>query len=129
MTKHFLIALALACTQTLAAGQTTQPTPQPTQTTAPARPSGATPLQRQPRAVDLSEYGVDFAPDQRLLVVMAALDVAGFDPTKTPSVFRAQLRQDQAALDPELRQRMQRFYELHKLPGSHTPAEQAARYV
>jgi hypothetical protein len=129
MTKHFLIALALACTQTLAAGQTAQPTPPPTQTTAPARPGGATPLQRQPRTVDLSAYGVDFAPDQRLLVVMAALDAAGFDPTKTPSVFRAQLRQDQAALDPELRQRMQRFYELHKLPGSHTPAEQAARYV
>lgn len=133
MTKHFLIALALACTQTLASGQTTQatqpPAPQPAQTNAPARPAGPTPTQRPPRLVDLSDYGVDFAPDQRLIVVMAALDAAGFDPTKTPSVFRAQLRQDQAALDPELRQRMQRFYELHKLPGPHTPAEQAARYV
>jgi hypothetical protein len=125
MTKHFLIALALCCTQTLALAQTT---PQKNQTPAP-RPTAAPP-QRLNR-LDLSAYGVEFAPDQRLIIVLAALDAAGFDPTpdKQPTGFRAQVRKDQAALDPDLVQRMRRFYELNKLPGTHTAAEQAARYV
>ncbi|HYX40501.1 MAG TPA: hypothetical protein VE821_02325, partial [Pyrinomonadaceae bacterium] len=46
-----------------------------------------------------------------------------------PIGFRAQVRRDQAALDPDLVGRMRRFYELNKLPGTHTAAEQAARYV
>ncbi|HYX40500.1 MAG TPA: hypothetical protein VE821_02320, partial [Pyrinomonadaceae bacterium] len=125
MTKHFLIALALACTQTLALAQTT---PQKNQTPAP-RPTSQPP--QRTNSFDLSEYGVQFAPDQRLIIVMAALDAAGFDPTpdKQPIGFRAQVRRDQAALDPDLVGRMRRFYELNKLPGTHTPAEQAARYV
>ena len=122
MPKHFLIAAALVCTQTLthAQGNTQTNTPAP-------RP---VPMQRT-NALDLSEYGVQFAPDQRLVVVMAALDAAGFEPTpgKDPSYFRAQVRKDQATLDPDLRQRMQRFYTLNKLPGTRTVAEQAARYV
>ncbi|PYS93713.1 MAG: hypothetical protein DMF64_03830 [Acidobacteria bacterium] len=126
MTKHFLIAFALACTQTLTLAQTTT---QKNQMPAPPRPTSAPP----PRAnsFDLSDYGVQFAPDQRLIVVMAALDAAGFEPTpdKQPIGFRAQVRRDQAALEPDLVQRLRRFYELNKLPGPHTPAEQAARYV
>ncbi len=74
---------------------------------------------------------MQFAPDQRLIVVMAALDAAGFEPTpgKAPAVFRAQVRREQTALDADLQRRLQRFYELNKLPGNHTAAEQAARYV
>lgn len=125
MSKYLLIAVALLLAQTLASAQGNKPTT----TAVPPRPAATQP----PRTgqIDLSEYGVQFAPDQRLIVVLAALDAAGFEPTpgKTPAVFRAQLRQDQANLDPDLLRRMQRFYELNKLPGKATAAEQAARYV
>src|SRR2546425_10639338 len=80
----------------------------------------------------LADYGVGFQPDARLIVVMAALDAAGFDPTpagREPSVFRARVRRDQAALDPDLRERLRGFYERNKLPAPATTADQAARYI
>jgi hypothetical protein len=115
--------------------------------TAPARgnQSAAPPAQqrqRQPqqqpsqRAFDMTEYGVRIEPDARLIVMMAALDAAGFDPTPTgaePSVFRAQVRRDQADLDEGLRKRLRDFFERSRLRGQGnnqpTPGEQAARYV
>lgn len=118
-----------------------QNNPSPTPTPAPQRPAtqtapqGAQPAPRQ-TAFDFTEYGVQIRPEPRLIVVMAALDAAGFDPTpkdEEPSVFRAQLRRDLANLDPELRQRLTSFYERNKLRAANgrepTPAEQAARYV
>jgi len=85
----------------------------------------------QTATFDLMEFGVRIEPDKRLIVVMAALDAAGFDPTpgREPSAFRALLRKDQAALAPELRDRMRAFYERNKLPAPASPADQAARYV
>lgn len=88
--------------------------------------------QRQGATFEVSEYGVDFQADPRLIVVMAALDVAGFDPTpagRAPATFRAKLRKDLANLDPDLRERLKTFYERNKLPAPATPADQAARYV
>jgi hypothetical protein len=83
--------------------------------------------------LDLSDYGVRIEPEPRLLVMMAALDAAGFDPTppgRQPSEFRALVRRDQENLDRELRARMRRFYELNRLKDpAATPAQQAARYV
>lgn len=71
-----------------------------------------------------------------MLVVMAALEAAGFDPTpagEKPSDFRMQVHQDQAGLDLELRRRLTDFYEHRKLRGTDgkelPAAEQAARYV
>lgn len=91
------------------------------------------PVQQRPHAsFEVSEYGVDFQADPRLIVVMAALEAAGFDPVapgRTPSAFRAKLRKDLASLDPDLRLRLQNFYERNKLPAPATPADQAARYV
>ena len=81
---------------------------------------------------EVSEYGVDFQSDPRLITVMAALDVAGLDPTpagRAPSAFRAKLRKDLANLDPDLRNRLKTFYERNRLPAPATPADQAARYV
>ena len=81
---------------------------------------------------DLAEYGVALQPDARLIIVMAALDAAGFDPTpagKEPSAFRNLVRKDQATLDPALRERLQNFYVRNKLPAPATAADQAARYV
>ena len=97
------------------------------------RPSPAPPVQqRQGSTFEVSEYGVDFQADPRLILVMAALDVAGLDTTPTgrqPSAFRAKLRKDLANLDPALREKMKVFYERNKLPAPATPADQAARYV
>ena len=91
------------------------------------------PVQQRPGATfEVSEYGVDFQADPRLITVMAALDTAGFDPVpagRQPSVFRAKLRKDLANVDPDLRNRLKLFYERNKLPAPATPADQAARYV
>jgi tetratricopeptide (TPR) repeat protein len=105
-----------------------QPPSQPSQQQPPQRPSA------QPRAstLDLTEYGVRFAAEPRLIVVMAALDAAGFDPApgRAPTLFRARLRQDQAALDEALRARLRRSFELNRLKDpSAAPAREAARYV
>ncbi|HSS18559.1 MAG TPA: hypothetical protein VLL54_00535 [Pyrinomonadaceae bacterium] len=104
------------------------------------KPAGQTPRQQQPSPVtardavgfDLSDYGVSFPVEPRLIVMMAALEAAGFDPVppgSEPSAFRAQVRRDLASLDPDLRNRLRTFYERNKLPAPATAADQAARYV
>lgn len=99
----------------------------------------ATPAQQPPprRPVesrpDLADYGVHIAPDARLVVVMAALEAAGWDPTPKgaePSAFRGVVRRDLATLDPSLRARLKDFYERYRLRDPQaTPADQSARYV
>jgi hypothetical protein len=139
MKKFFLLALTLACAHAVASAQGGA-NRTGAQSARPAQSPAATPTPQArtqaPRPVsssfDLAEYGVRFSLEPRLVVMMAALDAAGFDPApgKTPSTFRARVRADQQSLDPELRTRLQRFYETHKLQNpSATPAEQAARYV
>jgi hypothetical protein len=88
--------------------------------------------QRPGQAFEVSEYGVDFQADPRIILMMAALDVAGLDTTpagRQPSTFRVKLRKDLANLDPALREKMKAFYERNKLPAPATLADQAARYV
>jgi len=118
--KHFLLILLITV---LSAGVVSS------QTTQPQQP----PVQQRPGATfEVSEYGVDFQADPRLIVVMAALDVAGLDTTpagRQPSAFRVKLRKDLANLDPALREKMKTFYDRNKLPAPATPADQAARYV
>ena len=98
-----------------------------------AQRPGQQPVQQRPGATfEVSEYGVDFQADPRIITVMAALDTAGFDPLppgRTPTVFRAKLRKDLANVDPDLRNRLKSFYERNKLPAPATSADQAARYV
>lgn len=85
---------------------------------------------RQAGQLNLGEYGVVIEPDARLIVMMAALEAAGFDPEpNAPAPFRATVRRDLAGLDPDLRARLRRFYQRHELPSPATLAEQAARYV
>jgi hypothetical protein len=87
---------------------------------------------REAAAFDLSEYGVSFQTEPRLIIMMAALEAAGFDPVPPgaePSAFRAQVRKDLVDLDPDLRNRLHAFYERNKLPAPATAADQAARYV
>ncbi len=95
--------------------------------------SSASATQTRPAApFDLAEYGVRLEPDARLIIVMAALEAAGFDPTppgKEPSTFLRLLRRDLESLDPALRERLKTFYQLNKLPAPATAADQATRYV
>jgi hypothetical protein len=126
MKQYLLIALVTILVPGIAASQTPTPTPPPQpQTPAPVQ-------QRQGTPFEISEYGVDFVADQRLIVVMAALEAAGYDPVpagRAPSSFRTKLRKDLANLDPDLRTRLKTFYERNRLPAPATAAEQAARYI
>lgn len=127
MMKTILLTISLFFSCAISYSQTTQnqgASPRPT-------PSPQVP-QREATSFELSEYGVTFSSEPRLIIMMTALEAAGFDPTPAgaePSVFRAQVRKDLAGLDPDLRGRLRAFYERNKLPAPATAADQAARYV
>jgi hypothetical protein len=101
--------------------------------TASPRPAGTAPvLQREATGFDLTDYGVSFQAEPRIIIMMAALEAAGFDPVPAggePSVFRARVRKDLSSVDPDLRNRLSTFYERNKLPAPATAADQAARYI
>ncbi|MBC7931919.1 MAG: hypothetical protein H7Z38_15275 [Rubrivivax sp.] len=148
--KKFLIVslVALLCAPPAIAQQ--KPAAKPAQKPD-AKATKQQPAQQQQRPApplsspDLNDYGIQIAPDSRLIVMMAALDAAGWDPTPAGgrlSVFRELLRKDQAALDPSLAKRMRDFYERNALrdvrdnPATpvdetvrYTPADQVARYI
>ena len=131
--KHFFLSVAIILLLNALTNAQTKPAQSPTpapQTRTETRTETRT-QQREP-VFDLADYGVSFQPDPRLIVVMAALDAAGFDPTpagRELSVFRTRVRKDQADLDPKVRENLRSFFERNKLPAPATPAEQAARYV
>jgi tetratricopeptide (TPR) repeat protein len=146
MKKFWIVSLAvLMWTQAAAAQQSPAAQSQrkqagaqgPKQKTAPTQerpaPTPQPPSRPAPATLGLDDFGIEIAPDPRLIVMMAALDAAGWDPTpagERPSVFRELVRKDQAGLDPSLRRRMQDFYARNTLKGvGVTAAEQAARYV
>jgi hypothetical protein len=123
--RNFYLFCLLFCLAFPIFAQTPKPSPTPTPTPRPT-------VQTNQNVFDLSEYGVQIQPDSRLIVVMAALEVAGFDPTpgQKPSLFRQRLQENLKDLDPELRRRLQEFYTRNnKNLVKATPGEQAARYV
>jgi len=123
MFRNYCVLIILAGTAWATPAQT-KPSP-----SASPKPTVQT---RDSTPFNLAEYGVSFQPDARLIIVMAALDAAGFDPTlpgREPSAFRALLRKDQANLDASLRERLMTYYTRHRLPAPATSADQAARYV
>ena len=105
MVIRFLIILVLAtCSAPLVYSQ-------------PASPPRTTAAGQTQPSMDLTQYGVRIEPDQRLIVMMAALDAAGFDPTppgKQVSPFRAIVRKDNAALDQGLRDRLKNFFDKNR---------------
>src|SRR5882762_2952760 len=131
--RALLTLIIVAIGGVLAKAQTKPaPKPSPDSSARPASPTRQEKPEQRPVSFNLADYGVAFESDPRLIVVMAALNAAGFDPTATgrePSVFRARVRRDQAELDPNLRERLRSFYEHNKLAAPATPAEQAARYL
>ncbi|MGI9065626.1 MAG: hypothetical protein ACR2HX_04390 [Pyrinomonadaceae bacterium] len=127
MKKTIFLNVLLALSCAVSYSQTT-----PNQGASP-RPAASPEIpQREAASFELSDYGVTFTTEPRLIIMMAALEAAGFDPTPAgadPSVFRAQVRKDLAELDPDLRSRLRTFYERNRLPAPASAADQAARYV
>ena len=124
MSQFLLSVLLLLSLSAMICAQTPASSPRPAQQQ--VKPD------RQPIPFDLSEYGVQFEADPRLIVVMAALEVAGLDSVPTgrePSAFRLKVRKDMANLDPALRQRLRNFYEQNRLAAPATAADQTSRYV
>lgn len=146
MKKLFLTIplAALLCAPSAAARQKPAAQPTPTRPPAPAQQQQRRPAPAAP-SLGLTDYGIEIAPDARLVVMMAALDAAGWDPTpqgERPSVVRELVRREQAGLDAALRKRMQDFYARNVLKDAadnpatpeneavhYTPADQAARYI
>jgi tetratricopeptide (TPR) repeat protein len=127
MKQLLLSLLFFVVVAQVAAGQAT-PSPSPS----PQRRANPAPIQqREGLPFELADYGVSFQADTRLIVVMAALEAAGFDaqPGRPPSEFRSKVRRDLTTLDPDLRERLKTFYERTRLPAPATPADQASRYV
>lgn len=127
MRKQLFILFALALSFSVAHAQDKTSTTNAPRTTQPATVG-------QTRAgIDLAEYGVAVQVEPRLVVMMAALDAAGFDPTpagKEPNSFRAQVKKDQANLDPDLRRRLHDFFERNNRQlASASLAQQSSRYV
>ncbi|MEJ7618471.1 MAG: hypothetical protein WKF30_16240 [Pyrinomonadaceae bacterium] len=128
-----VFALHLAATAQQQQQQSITTGAAPAQATTPAATAPSKIAAPSPTAVDLTEYGVTFQPDSRLIIMMSALDAAGFDPTppgRQPSELRLDIRKAQSNISDDLRQRMRSFYENNRSqePGV-TAAEQAARYV
>lgn len=101
MKKYFVLFALIMATSLAASAQTPAPTP-----------NAAPP--RQDR-LDIAQYGVQVEADQRLIVIMAALEAASFDaaPGREVSAFRAQVRRELQDLDPDLRERLRRFVADH----------------
>src|ERR1041385_3581067 len=126
--KNFFVLVLFSCG--LLAIQTSAQT-RPANTPATSSQQTSVP-QRDAVGFNLSDYGVSFQTDPRLIVMMAALEAAGFDAVpagEEPSAFRALGRKDKATLDPDVRTKLRRFYEGNKLPAPASAADQAARYV
>src|SRR5215471_5878438 len=78
-----------------------------------------------------SEANVRISPDVRTFVVMAALNIAGFDYEsggQPLSPARAELRKDLAKLDPQVKEKLASFYQSHRRPGVDETSD-AARYA
>lgn len=121
MKKFYLSAAAIFLLSPVIFAQTTQP-PKP------VAPAGRT-VSENRNVFDFSEYGVRIEPDERLIVVMAALDAAGFNPTVN-TAFHQELRRDISGLDADLRRRLREFFQRsNRGLETATPTEQAARYV
>lgn len=71
---------------------------------------------RQNQVFQLPQFGVTIEPDKRVIVVLAALEVAGLETPLTAKglEFRQKLRADLSGVNPELVQRMSLFINQYK---------------
>jgi tetratricopeptide (TPR) repeat protein len=91
----------------------------------------AKPAQARSGFITPSEVNVRIESDVRTFVVMAALNIAGFDYEtggQPLSLARAELRKDLAGLDPHVREKLAAFYKAHRREGVDEAAD-ASRYA
>jgi tetratricopeptide (TPR) repeat protein len=122
MLRASLISLLAAC---LVASAQAQQAPQTKKT------EQAPPAQTGAGFIAPSEANVRIAPDARTFVVMAALNVAGFDYEtggQPLSPARRELRKDLAGLDPNVKAKLAAFYQAHRRLGVDETGD-AARYA
>jgi tetratricopeptide (TPR) repeat protein len=122
MLKSLVLLLCLCVIPLSAAGQIQQPL---------EKSDMSAPGQTASGFIAPAEVNVRIEPDARMFVVMAALNVAGFDyePGGQPlSPARAELRKDLANLDPQIKAKLAAFYRSHRRPGVEESAD-AARYA
>jgi hypothetical protein len=84
----------------------------PAQQTAPSPGARRAPLSERQRPT-LGDVNTDIGVDRRVIVMMAALNVAGYDyetGNRPLSPLRAQLREDLKAIDPELARRLREHF-------------------
>jgi tetratricopeptide (TPR) repeat protein len=78
-----------------------------------------------------ADVNVRIEPDLRMFVLMAAINVAGFDYEaggQPVSLARAEIRKDLANLDPQVKEKLTAFYKSHRRAGV-DEATDAARYA
>jgi tetratricopeptide (TPR) repeat protein len=122
MLRASLICLLAA--SVIAAAQTQQPTQA-------KKPDQSAPAQSGAGFIVPADTNVRISPDVRTFVVMAALNVAGFDYEtggQPLSPARAELRKDLAGLDPTVKEKLAAFYQAHRRKGVDETSE-AARYA
>src|SRR5215475_6433338 len=140
MKRIVLIALALMMASSLAAAQEPQPqpgnkpAPQPKQSNQPGqagqagaqpqpaqKPQGAVIDRRKLSLADrpnlsLADVNTDIGVDKRVIVMMAALNIAGYDyesGNRQLSALRRQIREDLNGIDPGLVQRLRTYFQKH----------------
>src|SRR4030095_13455246 len=123
MLKASFICLVVVSLGVSAIGQQTKPETKPT--------AQAHPAPERARFIIPSEVNVRIEPDVRTFVVLAALNVAGFDyetggPPLAPP--RSEPRKDLAKLDPQVKEKLAAFYKEHRRQGMDEGAD-AARYA
>ncbi len=115
-----LLGLSMGVSAYAQQSQSQQPKPQPS----------ASP-QSQPGFIAPGEANVRIEPDARTFVVMAAVNIAGFDYEtggQPLSPARAELRKDLAKVDPQVKEKLAAFYKAHR-PAGVDEAAYAARYA
>ncbi len=98
-----------------------------------AKPETKQPRQAQTAAGFIlpADVNVRIEPDSRMFVLMAAINVAGFDYEsggQPLSPARVEIRKDLASLDPQLKEKLAAFYKAHRRAGV-DEATDAARYA
>jgi hypothetical protein len=136
MKRIVLIALALLMASSLvAAAQDPQPqsSNKPAQQPKQSNPAGAQSQQEQrPQSpmidrrklqladrpnLSLADVNTDIGVDKRVIVMMSALNIAGYDyesGNRQLSVLRRQIREDLKGLDPNLVQRLHAYFQKHR---------------
>lgn len=81
--------------------------------------------------IDPANLNVNITPDERTIIVMAAINMAGFDVEPSGeklSPAREELRRDLASLDPRLKEKLTAYYKSHRRPNVDEISD-AARYA